>query len=362
MTAILVHTFLWYRHDLVRQFRRSIKDQRDVHSRLMSVYPEVPQYWYLILGIIAFILAVITIEVFDTQLPVWALLLALVIAIIFLVPIGMIQAITNQSIAMQVLAELLVGYVLPGRPVAMMIFKCFSFISMSQALAFVGDLKLGHYMKIPPRIMFSAQVVATVISVFVVVGVQSWMFAHIPDMCSPDQSANFICPSTSVFATAALVWGGIGPQRFFNNGSLYSPVLYFFLVGAILPVPFYFLAKRYPLSRWRFVNVPAALAGISVIPPATGINYSAWFVCGAVFQYFMRRFHFRWWMRFNYILSAALDSGVALAVVVIFFALQLPGINVNWWGNTVWQNTLDAMGAPFYTLAPGETFGPTTWS
>lgn len=69
-------------------------------------------------------------------------------------------------------------------------------------------------------------------------------------------------------------------------------------------------------------------------------------------------------MRYNYIFSAALDSGLAIALVVIFFALQLPkgGINLNWWGNTVWQNTADALGAPFYTLAPGQTFGPTSWS
>ena len=72
-------------------------------------------------------------------------------------------------------------------------------------------------------------------------------------------------------------------------------------------------------------------------------------------------------MRYNYILSAALDSGVAISLIVIFFALQLPKggtININWWGNTVWQNTLDSHGAPFYTLQPGETFGPAagTWS
>lgn len=69
-------------------------------------------------------------------------------------------------------------------------------------------------------------------------------------------------------------------------------------------------------------------------------------------------------MRYNYILSAALDSGVAIALIVIFFSLQLPkgGVTLNWWGNTVWQNTLDAIGAPFTTLQPGQTFGPTTWS
>jgi hypothetical protein len=38
-----------------------------------------------------------------------------------------------------------------------MCFKVYGFISMKQALEFLQDFKLGHYMKIPPRIMFMAQ-------------------------------------------------------------------------------------------------------------------------------------------------------------------------------------------------------------
>jgi len=32
-----------------------------------------------------------------------------------------------------------------------------------------------------------------------------------------------------------------------------------------------------------------------------------------------------------------------------------------WWGNTVYQNTLDWAGVPYKT-PPGEGFGPTTWA
>ena len=35
----------------------------------------------------------------------------------------MIQAITNQQIGLNVIAELIIGYALPGRPLAMMMFK-----------------------------------------------------------------------------------------------------------------------------------------------------------------------------------------------------------------------------------------------
>ena len=43
--------------------------------------------------------------------------------------------------------------------------------------------------------------------------------------------------------------------------------------------------------------------------------------------------------QFNYVLSAAMDVGTALSILVIFFALDLPGASVKWWGNTVYQNS-----------------------
>jgi hypothetical protein len=117
--------------------------------------------------------------------------------------------------------------------------------------------------------------------------------------------------------------------------------MWFFLIGAAAPIPFYFLARRFPLSFWRYINIPVFFAGVSAMPPATGINYSSWIMTGFVFQWWMRRFHFRWWMRYNYILSAALDAGVAIGFIAIFFMLQYPkngtiGLNTiqAWWGNT----------------------------
>jgi hypothetical protein len=41
-------------------------------------------------------------------------------------------------------------------------------------------------------------------------------------------------------------------------------------------------------------------------------------------------------MQYNYILSVALDAGIAISTIVIFFTLIIPkkdGIELNWWGN-----------------------------
>ena len=66
--------------------------------------------------------------------------------------------------------------------------------------------------------------------------------------------------------------------------------------------------------------------------------------------------------------SAALDSGVAVSAILIFFCLQYPdnnGIGANtiqtWWGNTVATRTADygvkGAGTPLMAVPPGSTFG-----
>jgi hypothetical protein len=67
----------------------------------------------------------VTSYVWDTGLEWWALLLAMVISIVWMIPIGMVQAVTNLQIGLNVFTEFMIGYMLPGRPNAMMMFKTY---------------------------------------------------------------------------------------------------------------------------------------------------------------------------------------------------------------------------------------------
>ncbi|KIP02879.1 hypothetical protein PHLGIDRAFT_130482 [Phlebiopsis gigantea 11061_1 CR5-6] len=370
VTATIVHVFLYYRKQIMIQARRSLAEQPDIHARLMSQYPQVPDWWYLCIFGFMFAFGIIAIEVWPTQMPVWAFVLALAVAFVYTVPIGIIQAVTNQQIGLNVIAEVIVGYVLPGQPLAMMLFKTWGYITMSQALVFTSDMKLGHYMKIPPRTMFWCQVVATVLAGIVQLGVQSWMFENIPDMCARDQKDHFTCASTEVFFTASVIWGVVGPKLLFSPGQLYGFLRFFFLFGAVAPLIPYLIIKRYPNSHFRYVHIPIIVNGTGWIPPASALNYVPWGIVGFVSQYVVRRRHFGWWSKYNYILSAALDAGTAIGTILVFFCLQYPANGTigqhsvqSWWGNTVWTNTLDYNMTALKTLnATGqEHFGHDTW-
>jgi len=291
-------------------------------------------------------------------MPVWALLIAVLIPIIYVIPSSYIFAMTGQPVAINLISEIVPGLCLQGRPIANMIFKCYSVQTMQIALAFIQDLKLGHYMKVPPRATFMAQMFATVIAAVCQVGMKEWMFANIPDLCTPDQPHKLTCPANEVYFSASAVWGLIGPARQFGMGTTYHPELYALAIGAFLPVPFYFWQRRWPKSVVKFVSIPVMLNGPTFIPPATGINYSSWFLVGMIFQYFVRTRNFRWWSKFNYILSASLDSGTISSVIFVFLTLQFPkggNIALNWWGNLVWTNTADYDGTA-WKVAPVAGF------
>ena len=192
---------------------------------------------------------------------------------IFFIPIGIIQAISNFQLGLNVLTEFIAAYALPGKPIANMTFKVYGYMAMSQGLAFTSDLKLGHYMHIPPVMMFSVQVIATIWGGLVNVGVLLWAFGNIRGICTSKAVQDFACPSASTFFTASVIWGGVGPQRMFERGQIYYANLWFFLIGAIAPIPIFLLARRFPGGPWKFVNTPIFFSATGLIPPATAIKY-----------------------------------------------------------------------------------------
>ncbi|KAJ6513626.1 OPT oligopeptide transporter protein-domain-containing protein [Mycena vitilis] len=355
-TCVIMHTLLYHGRSLLNGVKKMRTESDDIHAKLMRSYPEVPDWWYLLSFCVFFSLAIVAMEVWHTEVPIWALLISVALPIIYILPSGFIYAMTGQEITLNLLAQIIPGALLPGNPLANMIFKAYSVQTLTEATSFIQDLKLGHYVKVPPRASFVVQLAGTLVAAFLQVGVKTWIFANVEDICSPMQKDSLTCPNNQVFFTASIIWGLIGPSRQFGVGSMYHPQLYALAIGALLPLPFWFWQRRYPNSWIKYISTPVILNGVSKIPPSTGINYSSWFAIGALFQYFIRKRHFAWWSKFNYVTSAALDSGTVISVMVIFFTLQFPKngkISVNWWGNSVYQRTADYQRIPWKKVPPG---------
>lgn len=241
----------------------------DVHNRLMRRYDDAPLSWYLATFAVMLAIGIFVVEYYPVHLPWYGLLLALGITALLFIPVGIVAAITNQQSSLYLICQLTCGVLFPGRPVANMVFVTYGYISSSQGIKFSSDLKLGHYMKIPPKILFQVQMASTLVSSITQTGVLNWMFVSIPNICTPEAVNGFTCPIARVHFNGSILWGVIGPWRFFGPGALYRPLTWAFVVGAIAPVLVWLIARRRPgSSLWRKVNLPVLFGSLSFIPPA----------------------------------------------------------------------------------------------
>lgn len=363
LMSTVTHVALFYGPDVWNRARSSRYEEPDIHMKLMRKYKEAPEWWFLVIFCVSFAFGMIAAQVWPTHLPWWAYIICILIGVVLYIPIGMIQAITNQQTGLNIVTEMIFGYMLPGRPVAMMLFKSWGYMLSYNGLLYISDMKVGHYMKIPPRSMFAAQAFAVIWLSFVQISSYNFLRGNIEGICTPEQSQGLTCPMARTFYNASVIWGVIGPGLVFGAGRLYSWCNWFWLIGFICPTAQYFAARRWPRSPLRYVVFPAFFGAAGMIPPATTWYLAQWCIVGLIFNVFIRRRYFGWWSRYNYTLSGALDIGTALCVVVVGLALGLSNKDFpSWWGNDVISNNLDATGdAVSKHLAPGETIGPATW-
>ncbi|KAK0602048.1 hypothetical protein LWI29_029864 [Acer saccharum] len=344
LTATLTHVALFDGKDIWQMWKRTTSAARDkfgdVHTRLMKKnYEPVPQWWFHIILVLTVGLSIYACEGFNKQLqlPWWGIILACGIALSFTLPIGIIQATTNQQPGLNVITELIIGYMYPGKPLANVAFKTYGYISMTQALMFLQDFKLGHYMKIPPKSMFIVQLVGTILASTIYFGTAWWLLTSIENICHPSllpEGSPWTCPGDDVFYSASIIWGVVGPLRMFTKKGVYPQMNWFFLIGFLAPFPGWWLSRKFPEIKWlRLIHMPIILGATGNMPPAKAVHYLSWGAVGIFFNYFVYRRFKTWWARHNYILSAALDAGVAFMAVLLFFTLQTNNIfGPQWWG------------------------------
>lgn len=142
LTGIVVHTALYHGRDLWEQWHG--RHKKDVHARLVAAYKNVPWWWFMAITVLMFALSIVANEVWHTGLPVWALLVAYVLPVVYFLPVGIIKAVTNiSSNQMNLLTEFVGGYALTGKPVANMAFKFYGYVGVSQGLECVHPSPLA---------------------------------------------------------------------------------------------------------------------------------------------------------------------------------------------------------------------------
>ncbi|KAK5998914.1 Oligopeptide transporter 2 [Cladobotryum mycophilum] len=369
-TAALTHVLPYHRSDIVLIFkdfinifrpskREEAEDDKniDVHHRLMKAYPEVPEWWYTIILVVSIALGCAAVAHYPTYTTVGVVFYGVILCFIFVVPTGIIYAVTGCEVSLNVLAEFIGGTWAEGNALGMSFFKTYGYITCSHALHFSADLKIAHYLKIPPRFTFWAQMIPTLVSTFVCVAVLQFQM-KLENVCTPKAPFQFICPVQTTFFTSAVLWGTVGPRRMWGAHGTYAATLAGFPVGMVVVVFFWALGKYGPKKNFSRSIQPVLMmyGGCLVSPynltyiwPAVPVACVSWLYIKARYLSF--------WSKYNYILSAAFASGLAISALIQFFGLTYQGITLKWWGNEIVVKG-EAAHPILRVLAKGQYFGP----
>ncbi|EGF98219.1 putative oligopeptide transporter [Melampsora larici-populina 98AG31] len=381
-TSNIVHAALYYRKHIMsglyhllpslqashffKTLRRKngekpLKDQMhsDVHYRLMQVYPQVPEWWFMLVGVISIAMAIFMLKYYESEMPtmpVWGLAFAFAITLALIVPIGTMTAVASAASSLNVLSELVGGY--PP--------KAYGCMTMVQALGFTSD------MKIPPKALFAAQLSGTVLSSLISIAgtvtfdtsslyVMDWQIMNIPDLCSPTQALHFTCPDLNAFFSSSILWGAVGSRRMFTGPDApYRFCLYGFLVGAIAPFIPWIFSKFWPRSSWRLVHTPVIFVGFLSFGTCNLGYYTPVIPLALFFQRFVKKRYTAWYEKYALTLTAGISSGVAIFGLIYFFALQFNGQSYPWVGNEIFAAGCDAATCTLRQV-PTDGFGPTSW-
>ncbi|GJJ70241.1 hypothetical protein EMPS_02590 [Entomortierella parvispora] len=343
LAGCVTHIAFFHGRDILDSWKASVgSSTEDIHTKKMRVYPEMPQSWYAIFYVIMVALSIFTCYEYDLQLPWWGFLIACVLGWVMTLPVCALVAITGYGPGLNVITELICGYMLPGRPIANMVFKTYGYMVMGQCQNLLQDLKLGHYMKIPPRAMFVAQFWGTIVG-----GLFNYMtmiliinsHRDILDGTETDPTGLWTGNSPATFWGSALIFGALGPKRMFSSEGNYGFVFYGFVLGAIIPIILWALSKKFPNVQWGKFNIALVASGMSFFPYGLTQSVLVCIITFMISQFYLHRYHKNWWNKYIFILSAALDTGAAFTGLVVFLFLGggvSPTLSVavpSWWAN-----------------------------
>ncbi|KAH8690596.1 OPT oligopeptide transporter protein-domain-containing protein [Talaromyces proteolyticus] len=371
----------------LRRGKGNYEGAMDVHSRLMSKYKEVPDWWFILILLAALIVSIVFLQIYPLDTPVWVTFLMIGINIVFAVPLSFLSATTGTNLGLGSLIQIITGFALPENPNAFMFAQTLG----SWALAgygdnYVQDQKMAHYCKIAPRAVFRSQIGTIIITCFVAVGTQDFILNNVQGLCTSDQPSHFTCAGDGYpLYTSSLMWGLLGSNRMFN--SLYPLFKWCFLIGFAVALIFLvgqgYGPKYLPgvreklrlrlrpntfelLDRTLFPFV-ASLLWLNPILIIQGIQHWApsnlsyktpGLILSFVFMYWLPRHRLAWWEKYNYVLSAALTAGVAICALIIFFAVDYHPRSLSWWGNKVSSGGVDSSGVGILSIPTRGYFGP----
>ncbi|GJJ10751.1 hypothetical protein Clacol_004979 [Clathrus columnatus] len=331
--GLIAHTICFYSgyiRDSIKRVRSNTLDDR--HYIAMKKYKEAPWWWYLILLVLAFFAG-------DTTLPWWGYIIALTLGV-FVAPFSnVLFARLGNGIATNGLMKMVAGALHPGRPVANLYFSMWSHDVIATSILLAGDLKLGQYLKIPPRVMVLTQIWGTILGCFVNYAVMTPIVSNQREvLLSPVGTNVWSGQSVQSLNTAAITWSLAGQLYSASGPYVWVPIG--LVIGMIPTFIQWLIWKRWPKIGPVEVDkivLPVIYQYMGWLTAGLNSTILSTILVGIISQVWIRRRHPGWYRKFNYLVGGALDGGAQTMIFILTFAVfGASGVSrpfPTWWGN-----------------------------
>jgi len=338
--GLIAHCIFFWSGYVKDSFKQALSGtQKDRHWVAIQKYKEAPWWWYVILLALAFFAGLIVIFTGDTTLPWWGYITALALGA-FIAPFSnLLFARLGNGIATNQLMKMVAGALHPGKPVANLYFSMWSHDVVSTSILLAGDLKIGQYLKIPPRVMVVTQIWGTLLGCFINYAVMATIVDNKREILLDPVGNNVWSGQTVQSLNSAAVTWSLASQLYGRSGPyIWVPVG--LILGAIPTVIQWFIWKRWPKIGPVQVDkiiLPVIFQYVAWL--ASGINsiVLSTIIVGLVSQLWVRQRHPYWYRNFNYVVGGALDGGAQVVIFILTFAVfGASGVAKpfpTWWGN-----------------------------
>ncbi|KAI3535430.1 OPT oligopeptide transporter [Colletotrichum abscissum] len=341
--ALVAHCFFFWGGDVKRAYQSAKSGRYDDrhHDHMTKHYKETPWWWYVIVLVVSFVLGLVVVTTQNVTLPAWAYVVSLLLGI-FIAPLSTIlYSRFGNGIATNNLSKMLAGLILPERPIGNMYFAAWSHNVISNAVNLSNDLKMGEYLKIPPRVMFLTQIYGTIIGGFINYAVMiSIVNGNRELLVDSDGNSSWSGATMQSYNTNATSWALA--KYLYKTGGKYALVPIGLGIGfgvvIVHRIIAYFIPKIRGYSLYD-INLPQLIQYAGYIPynaSQTCVLFSS-LISGFFVQFYLRNYRPRIFKDYSYLVTGAFDGASLTVLFILSFAVfGAGGPSVpfpTWWGN-----------------------------
>ncbi|KAI0333608.1 OPT oligopeptide transporter [Cubamyces sp. BRFM 1775] len=344
--ATVTHVFFWHWQD-IKPFLKTFNPWNktplvvhDPHYEKMKVYKQIPRWWYFALLAAAYAIAQGTNYGGHSGLPWWALTVILLISLTLSLLFSTLAAtigFKEFNSSANGFYQMITAYMVPGQPIANMYGALYGQHPQGQCIAMLGDLKLGQYCKLAPRVTFSMQILGTVVGAILnYIMMVTIIDSNRDALLSISGTRLWSGQNAQSYNSNAISWGGLAPEMF-GPHAVYHMVPICLAIGVFLPLPFIAAWYFWPKAGFENFSTPIILQYSCFLSVGINTSVNPSMVIGLFSQWWVRTRYPRWFTKYNYIMAAALDGGTQVISFILNFAVFGASGTAHsfpdWWGN-----------------------------